>query len=171
MRKFLNGVMLGLLVGGVVGWFAHGKWTQPAAPEAQQRAETESRRAAEAAGEVAYHLTEAFKAKLEALDLDTGAIKEEIGRTGQVVRRKARELTEPVADAAVDARITAAIKLKLARDRELSARQISVSTAKGRVTLAGAVASPELIGRAVLLAMETDGVREVESNLQVENGD
>ena len=35
------------------------------------------------------------------------------------------------------------------------------------MTLSGSVSSPEDIGKAVLLAMETDGVREVISSIQV----
>ncbi|MGQ9695827.1 MAG: BON domain-containing protein [Thermodesulfobacteriota bacterium] len=55
----------------------------------------------------------------------------------------------------------------LAADPDLSALSISVSTAAGRVTLSGTVGSPELIGKAVALALETEGVREVVSTLKV----
>ena len=63
--------------------------------------------------------------------------------------------------------VTAAIKAKLVASRDLSALNISVSTTAGVVTLSGHVSSPENIGKAVLLAMQTDGVREVISTLQV----
>jgi osmotically-inducible protein OsmY len=56
---------------------------------------------------------------------------------------------------------------KLAADPDLSVFSISVATTAGRVTLSGTVASPELIGKATALALETDGVREVVSTLQV----
>ena len=51
--------------------------------------------------------------------------------------------------------------------RELSALSISVNTTAGVVTLSGFVNSTEDISKAMLLALETDGVREVISTLQV----
>jgi osmotically-inducible protein OsmY len=83
------------------------------------------------------------------------------------VRRKARDIGEAAADAAVDARATAAIKTKLAADPDLSALRISVSTTAGRVTLSGMVSSYEFIGKAMAMALDTEGVREVISTLQV----
>ena len=71
------------------------------------------------------------------------------------------------ADATADTRTTAAIKLKLAAEPELSALQISVDTTAGLVTLAGKVKSAELAERAVAVAGSVDGVREVKSTLQV----
>jgi hyperosmotically inducible protein len=110
---------------------------------------------------------EAIQEKLRVLDLRPQDIKEDLARTGQVVRRKAREAGKAIADATADARITAAIKAKLVADKNLSALSISVNTTGGIVTLSGAVASPEDISRAMLLAMDTDGVQEVISTLQV----
>ena len=52
-------------------------------------------------------------------------------------------------------------------DKDLSALSISVNTTSGIVTLSGTVSSPEHISKAMLLAMETEGVREVVSTLQV----
>lgn len=101
------------------------------------------------------------------LDLRTNDIKEELARTGQVIRRKARDAGQAIADATADARITTAIKAKLIANRELNGMGISVNTTAGIVTLSGFVGSTEQIGKAMLLAMETDGVREVISTLQV----
>jgi hyperosmotically inducible protein len=72
-----------------------------------------------------------------------------------------------VAEATDDARTTAAIKAKLALDRELSVFDVSVDTTDGRVTLAGHVDSPDEIARAIGIAFEQDEVREVVSTLQV----
>ena len=74
---------------------------------------------------------------------------------------------EKVADATADARTTAAIKLKLAAEPDLSALQISVDTTAGLVTLAGKVKSAELAEKAVNVAQSVNGVREVKSTLQV----
>jgi hypothetical protein len=105
--------------------------------------------------------------KLRVLDLRTNDIRDDLARTGQVVRRRAREAGQVIADATADARTTGAIKAKLLASRELSALSISVNTTGGIVTLSGTVDSTENISKAMLLAMETDGVREVISTLQV----
>ena len=73
-----------------------------------------------------------------------------------------------MADAASDARITASIETVPIADPQLSALSIGVATHQQRVTLSGAAARPGLIGRAILLAYRTDGVREVESTIRVE---
>ena len=62
-------------------------------------------------------------------------IKEDLARGGQIVRRKAREAGQAIADATADARITTAIKGKLLANRDLSALSISVNTTGGVVTL------------------------------------
>lgn len=110
---------------------------------------------------------DALQEKLRVLDLRTNDIKEDLAKTGQVVRRRAREAGQAIADVTADARTTGAIKGKLLGSRELSALSISVNTTAGVVTLSGFVNSTEDISKAVLLAMETDGVREVISTLQV----
>lgn len=109
----------------------------------------------------------AVQDKFRVLDLRTNDIKDELARTGQVIRRKAHDAGQAIADATADTRITAAIKAKLLADRDLSALSISVNTTGGVVTLSGSVPSAEAISKAMLLAMETDGVQEVVSTLQV----
>ena len=61
------------------------------------------------------------------------------------------------------------IKAKLVASHDLSALNISVNTTAGVVTLSGTVTSHENIAKAMLLAMETDGVKEVISALQVKS--
>jgi osmotically-inducible protein OsmY len=107
------------------------------------------------------------EAKLVAWHLTTADIEKELTATGKVVRRQMGDFGAAVADAAGDAKITGKIKAKFALDKELSAFGISVSTADGRVTLAGNVTSSKQISRAMMLALETDGVREVSSTLHV----
>jgi gas vesicle protein len=110
---------------------------------------------------------EAVQAKLEAWHLTSGDIEKELTDTGKVVRRQMSDFGAAVADAAGDAKITGKIKAKFALDKELSALSISVNTTDGRVTLSGNVASSKQISRAMMLALETDGVREVSSTLHV----
>jgi len=100
-------------------------------------------------------------------NLKTEDIKEELERTGTVVRRKAEKVGAAIADAAANAKITAAIKAKLAVDSQLSSLKISVDTTDGLVTLSGSVGAYDEIGKAIRIALETDGVRQVVSTLQV----
>jgi osmotically-inducible protein OsmY len=125
------------------------------------------RTAEDKVGNAAKSARDTVQNELRVLDLRSEDIKDELARTGQVVRRKAREAGQAIADATADARTTAAIKARLVASRDLSALNISVNTTAGVVTLSGTVSSPEHIGKAMLLAMETQGVREVVSTLQV----
>ena len=69
---------------------------------------------------------------------------------------------------AVWKKITAAVKARLSTGLGLSALgDISVDSTDGLVTLSGSVASREDINKAVKIAAETEGVRQVISTLQV----
>jgi osmotically-inducible protein OsmY len=93
--------------------------------------------------------------------LTSDDIKDDLARTGQVVRANARVAGERISDA----RILTVIKAKYVLDRDLSARDIAVEVNDGDVALAGTVPSTELIGKAVALALDTDGVRHVAARL------
>lgn len=113
------------------------------------------------------HAWDTVDAQLAAWHLGSDDIKAELAHSGKVLRRSVREVGSAVASASADAAITGKIKAKYAMDRELSVFGISVNTTDGRVTLAGNVKSAHQIGKAMLIALETDGVREVTSTLQV----
>ncbi len=127
----------------------------------------QGRSAVKTTGDQLDNARDALHEKIQVLDLRPEQIKEDLERTGRVVRRKAREAGQAIADATADARITAAVKSKFLGSKELSSMGISVNTTEGVVTLSGSVNSAEEISKAMLLAMETDGVREVVSTLQV----
>jgi osmotically-inducible protein OsmY len=167
MRNFFNGLVIGVIFGAVGCWYVQNKVRQH--PGAEQRYEASAVQARASAGETAGHLSDAFKARLEALDLRADQIKDELARTGKIVRRKAHDIGEEVADATADARAVADIKASYAVDPNLSVWQISVSCTQGHVTLSGTVAAPEDIGRAVALALDARGVRDVISTLQVKS--
>ncbi len=167
MRTFFNGLIFGVILGAAGYWFIEKKAREH--PEAEQRAEAAAAQAQSSAGEAGRHLSDAFKAKLETLDLRSDQIKDELARTGKIVRRKAHDLGDQVADAATDARIVTAIKAKYAANADLSVWSISVSSDQGRVALSGTVSAEEYIGEAVALALETDGVRDVTSTLTVKH--
>lgn len=153
-------LLLALIIGIAVG--AAGLWIL---------SNSDARSAARSTGghieDAARSARESIHEKVQVLDLRPQDIREDLERTGKVVRRKARDAGEAIADATADARITASVKGKFVASRELSSLSISVNTTAGVVTLAGQVGSAEEISKAMLIAMETEGVREVISTLQV----
>jgi osmotically-inducible protein OsmY len=145
MKKFFIGFLIGVFLTAGVGWyFVIG----PSDPRVA-------------------HAWDVVDAKLTAWHLRGDDIRDELGHTGKVLRRQATDFGEAVASSSSDTAITAKIKAKYAIERDLSVFGISVNTTDGRVTLAGNVTSHAQIGRAMLIALETDGVREVNSTLQV----
>ncbi len=152
----LFALALGIAVGAAAVWFYSAYRNNPRVQSAQQKIQSAARSARDTA-----------QNELRSLHLSPEDVKDELARTGRVVRRAAGAAGQAIADATADARITAAIKTKLIASRDLSALNISVNTTDGVVTLSGAVSSPDHIGKAILLAMKTDGVREVISTLQV----
>jgi hypothetical protein len=90
-------------------------------------------------------------------------IRHDLSQTGEVVRTQAARAGDKISDA----RITAVIKSKYVLDRDLSALDIHVETHGGYVALSGTAASAELIGRALALALDTDGVTNVTAKLTI----
>src|SRR5688500_7082724 len=101
-----------------------------------------------------------------------------VGTTGPVSTERAREAGAKVGETAAVAAnqakvaiengaITAKIKSKMTLDDTLEARKIDVDTASGVVTLTGTVATEAERQRALQLARETDGVRQVVDRLKV----
>jgi len=94
-------------------------------------------------------------------------VKDQIARTGTVVKEKAKSAGQSIAGAASNAKVTTAIKAKLVAEPGLPSFNINVDTTDGLVTLSGKVESHEQVARAVKLALETDGVHKVISTLQI----
>jgi gas vesicle protein len=149
-------LIVGLLVGAAAVWFYGTSRGRTSVKTTGDQIETSTKSARDEVQE-----------KMKEWNLTPDKIKEDLARTGQVVRRRANEAGQKLADATADARTTGAIKAKLLAHPDLSAMSISVNTTDGIVTLSGSVNSPEDISKAMLLAMETEGVREVISVLQV----
>ncbi len=156
MKRFIIALFLGVLIGAGGFWYLTEGRKQPVVKKVETSV-------VDGAGQV----KDAVQAKLEALNLRSEDIKADLAHTGTVIRRKARDLGAAVADSTADSRITATIKAKFVASRDLSVMNISVNTTGGHVTLSGKVSSPEQIGKAILLAMETDGVHDVVSTLQI----
>jgi osmotically-inducible protein OsmY len=154
--KILLTLVVGIVIGAAVVWCCltrEGKATV--------------RSTGEHIGSAAHSANDAVQENLRVLGLRSEDIKEELARTGQVIRRSATAAGRAIADSTASARMTTGIKARLVGASDLSALNISVNTTEGVVTLSGTVRSPEDIGKAMLLAMETEGVREVVSTLQV----
>ena len=95
-------------------------------------------------------------------------LNQDLAHSRDAVEQKAKKAGAVIADAATNARITAAVKARLSSELGLSAlAQISVDTTDGLVTLSGSVSSKEDVNKAVKTAAETEGVRKVISTLQV----
>src|SRR5581483_4654897 len=108
-----------------------------------------------------------IREKVDSLNLNSTNLKDELSRTGAIIRRKASEAKSAISDAAADTRITATIKGKLALDPSLSALAISVSTTDGLVTMSGTATSPENVQKAIQIAWDTEGVTGVVSTINV----
>ena len=108
-----------------------------------------------------------FAAKLADWKLSPSDIKADLEKTGRVVRSKAAAVGAKTGEVFDNARVVTVINAKLVADGQLSALKINVDAADHMVTLRGNVGSVELIGRAITLALDTDGVNQVVSHLNV----
>jgi hyperosmotically inducible periplasmic protein len=120
------------------------------------------------ARDAAISATDAVSDKLVEWHLSGSDIKQDLAKTGEVVRTNARAAGSSIAAATSNSRIIAVVKAKYTLDKELHARDIEVSCEAGNVTLRGTVATEALIGKAVALALDTDGVVQVKSVLTVQ---
>jgi hyperosmotically inducible protein len=66
-----------------------------------------------------------------------------------------------------DATITARVKTTLLNDTQVAATKIDVTTTNGVVTMSGSVKSKADEARAIQLALQTTGVKDVKSVLQI----
>ena len=118
--------------------------------------------------EVAVDVKNAVSDKLTEWKLTPSDIKADLEKGGRVVRTKTLAAGEKVGEVADNARIVTVVNGKLVADSELSALKINVDADKGVVTLNGTVASADLVGKAVALSLDTNGVSQVVSLLKVE---
>jgi hyperosmotically inducible periplasmic protein len=96
----------------------------------------------------------------------------EVAADAREVGREAGQAVGQATDSAVnktrDIAITAEVNAKLARDEQLSALQINVDTAAGRVVLRGSAPDTASRTRATELARAVDGVVSVDNELNVQ---
>jgi osmotically-inducible protein OsmY len=100
-------------------------------------------------------------------DLRLDNLRDELSKTGRVIRKKASHAGEVIADKANDAKVTAQIKTKFATEPAVSASNISVDTTDGIVTLSGKAHSIDEVAKAMQIALDVEGVSQVVSTIQV----
>lgn len=154
MRKFLVGLIFGLAIAVGAYWYL-----------GRDKADRNLVNARDSVANTASQVTETIREKIG--DIKTEDIRDELHRTGMIVREKTKQAGQAIADATANARTTAAIKSRLIAEPGISALSINVDTTDGLVTLSGTAHSEEEIAKAVRIALETDGVHKVISTLQV----
>ncbi|HWA09827.1 MAG TPA: BON domain-containing protein [Opitutaceae bacterium] len=135
---------------------------------AMQKTENAVSNAADKTKDAAVDAKNAISAKLTEWKLTPSDIKADLDKSGRVVRDKTMAAGEKVGGALDNARIVTVINAKYVADSDLSALKINVDADNGVVTLNGTVRSADFIGKAIALALDTDGVRQVISLLRVE---
>src|SRR5688572_27824615 len=149
MKKLLFGFILGVLA----GVWGHSIVSKPKTLD-RRNAGANSGNFAQEAGRV-------FR------DIRVEDVRQELERTGLVIRQKVAQVGTIIAESTADARITGAIKARLLSEPGVPSIGIDVNTTGGLVTLAGTVNSHEEVAKAMRIALETDGVVKVVSTLQV----
>ena len=96
--------------------------------------------------------------------------KEAVTTTAQEAKDAAKVTGDKIGDKVSDAVITTTVKAELAKDKDLSALQINVDTANGRVALHGTAPSETARDHASALASGVKGVLNVDNRLIVEPG-
>lgn len=160
MKRMILSFLLGVGAGAGGYWYLQQDAGKARLEQARSQVVTNAQRAAIAIREKIY---------------DVGAeevkdVKEQLARTGTVVKEKAKSAGQSIAGAAANAKNTATIKAKLISEPGLPSMNINVDTTDGLVTLSGKVETNEQVARAVKIALETDGVHKVISTLQVVPG-
>ncbi|MEO5958778.1 MAG: BON domain-containing protein [Opitutaceae bacterium] len=96
-------------------------------------------------------------------------IQADLDRNVTIMRTKDSIVGAPTGNTE-DAVLVTLVQGKLQADSQVAAvaSKIEVDAKSGEVTLKGSAASPELVGRAIALALNTEGVMKVSSDLKIE---
>jgi hypothetical protein len=107
-----------------------------------------------------------ISARLAEWKLNADDIKSEFESSGQVVRSRTAGAGEPTGP--MDSMLITQVTDRLKGDTDTSALNITVSANQGTVSLEGSAASLQQIGKAVALALDTDGVTQAISKIKLE---
>jgi hyperosmotically inducible periplasmic protein len=111
----------------------------------------------------------AFSAACASARRTGSTVKDATVAAGEKVGDKTEDVAEKVGEKTADATITSAVKMKLAKDKTVSAHNIDVDTKDGNVTLTGNVKSKTEADQAVALAKSVEGVKSVTPHLTIKN--
>lgn len=142
--------------------------TKDAANTAVEKTKEVASDVADKTKEMAKDVKNAVSDKFVEWKLTPSDIGTDLEKGARVVRTKTVAAGEKIATVADNARIVTVINAKLVADSDLSAFKIDVDADAGTVTLKGTAHSPGSIGKAIYLALDTDGVTQVISMLTVE---
>jgi|UniRef100_UPI0040496A3B lambda repressor-like predicted transcriptional regulator len=162
MKTALLFFLLGALAG-IVGMGIYVERHPPTATPLREQARDATTRMVDQTKTAAVTVKDSVADKLVEWHLTPADIKADLDKTGQVVRQKSASAVGAISDA----RILAVIKAKFVLDADLSAWAINIDVKDHDVTLKGSVNSPDLIGKAIALSLDTDGVSAVTSDLIV----
>lgn len=98
--------------------------------------------------------------------LSGSEIQADLDRSVTIVRSKDSLVGAPTG-ASDDAILVAMVKGKFQADSELSSSSINVEAKDGEVTLKGSAGSAAIIGKAIALALDTQGVTKVSSDIKL----
>ena len=101
-------------------------------------------------------------------DSNDSGIAQDLKETGKDVGNQVERGIDKIQEKTADAAITAEVKLKLAKDELVDAKDINVNTKNGKVTLQGTVSSKAEEKRAIQIAQSVDDVRSVNSDLSIQ---
>jgi hyperosmotically inducible protein len=91
-----------------------------------------------------------------------------VATAGQEISQKTAEAAKTAQEALSDGALTAKIKAKMALDDRVKALDLNVDTANRVVTVGGKVRTSAERERALALARETDGVKQVVDRLVID---
>lgn len=86
---------------------------------------------------------------------------------GAVAGSDAANDTRPMVDHATDVYLATVIDARLAAEKDLPSRWISVEVINGEATITGSLPKQEQIDRAVYIAQNTTGIRSVRNEMQI----
>lgn len=163
IKKFLIFIGILAIIAGIYFITTKGK----AIEEARKKARETKELVGDAAKDVVKGIKADTKEIVDAVSNKSREAVVEVEDLGIVVRKKGGNLVEKTKAAANDAAITARVKTRLTKDRDLSGLDIAVSTQDGKVTLSGRADSPQEIARIIDTVLNTEGVKEVVSSITI----
>ena len=163
MRKFINGLVFGILLSAVAFFYFGTRYLQQSgAPSHHEMAQA---RAAAATNTI---VVPPPRQELVLLELSDDEIKTELKQNREIIRRKPRDIGDTAAVPDSDSNAVTQIKARYLADPQLSPWDISVNCVHGHVALLGTVETLHDMGEAIAIALEPGGVRDVTSTLQLQ---